>query len=91
MGISKGPKRLSGLRMLLFPAFATPQSGLGSSTEDPAASLGQAKRHGLAPPTQHRFRHQGVPRTILQRHLGLERSSFGAGHLGCREAEIGDL
>jgi hypothetical protein len=30
MGISKVTKRLSGLRMLLFPAFATTQSGLDS-------------------------------------------------------------
>src|SRR5260370_7185167 len=90
MRIRKVTKRLSGLRMLLFPAFATTESGLRSSTDDPASSLGQAKRHGLAPPTKHHFRHQGVPLTIFQRHLGLESSSCGAGHLGCREAGIGD-
>jgi hypothetical protein len=91
MRISKVTKRLSGLRMLLFPAFATTASGLRSSTDEPASSCGQTKRHGLAPPTKNGFRHQGVTLTIFQRHLGLESSPFGAGHLGCCEAEIGDL
>jgi len=91
MGLGKVTKRLRGLRMLLFPAFAATESRLRASTDEPASSLGEAKRHGLAPPPKHCFRHQGVPRTIFQRHLGLESSSCGAGHLGCREAEIGDL
>jgi hypothetical protein len=49
MGIRKLTQRLGRLGMLLFPAFATTESRLSSQTDDAASSLGQAKRHGLAP------------------------------------------
>jgi hypothetical protein len=77
--------------MLLFPAFATTESGLRPHTDDAASSLGQAKRYPLASPTKDGFRPQGVALTIFQRHLGLKRAPLGAAELGCRQAQISYL
>src|SRR6266478_3737094 len=82
MGIGKLTKRLGGLRLLLFPAFAATESRLSPQTDDPAAALGQTKRYGLAPPSKDSFRHQGVARTIFQRHRSLKRSPCGASQFG---------
>ena len=91
MGIGESTQRLDRLRMLLFPAFATTESGLRPHTDDAASSLGQAKRYPLASPTKDGFRPQGVALTIFQRHLGLKRAPFGAAELGCRQAQISYL
>jgi hypothetical protein len=90
MGRGKLPPRWGGLRMWLCPACAATASRLSPQTAAPAAALGQAQRDGLAPPPQDRCRHQGVARTLLQRHRSLKRSPFGASQCGCREAESGD-
>ena len=84
MRLGELTQRLSRLRIQLFPAFAPTESRLRPQTDDPGLSLGQAKRHGLAPPTQDGFSHQGVALTIFHRHLGLKGAPFGAGHFGCR-------
>lgn len=72
MGIGESTQRLGRLGMLLFPAFATTESGLCPQADDAASSLGQAKRDCLAPPTKDGFRTQGVALTLFQRHLGLK-------------------
>jgi hypothetical protein len=84
MRLGELTQRLSHLRMLLFPAFAPTERRLSPQPEDPGASLGEAKRHGLAPPTKDSFSHQGVALTIFYRHLGLKGAPFGTGHFGCR-------
>src|SRR6266404_4385663 len=91
MCIGELTQRFSHLRMPLFPAFAATEGRLRTATHEASASLGQAKRHRLAAPTKDGFRHQGLAATILQRHLGLKGAPCGAGHVGCREAEIGNL
>src|SRR6266446_7147176 len=82
MGIGKLTKRLGGLWLLLFPAFAATESRLSPQTDDPASALGQTTRYGLAPPPKDSFRHQGVALTIFQRHRSLKRSPFGASQFG---------
>src|SRR4030095_13946050 len=84
-------QRFSDLRLPLCPAFAATAGRLRTETHDASASLGQAKRHRLAAPTKDGFRPQGMAVTILQRHLGLKGRPCGAGHVGCREAEVGNL
>jgi hypothetical protein len=91
MSISQLTKRLSGPWVLLFPAFAATESRLRSQADDPASSLGQAKRHRLAAPTKDCFRLQGIALALFQRHLSFKRSPFRATQFGGREAQIGDV
>jgi len=79
------------LRMLLCPAFAATAGRRCTETQDARASLGSAKRHRLAVPPKDGFRPQGIAATILQCQLGLKGAPWGAGHVGCRETEIGNV
>ena len=55
MRIGELTKRCGRLLMLVFPAFASTEGRLRTKTNEPGASLCQAKRHGLASPTKKGF------------------------------------
>src|SRR6266850_8468968 len=80
IGLGELTQRLGYLRMLLFPALGPTEGRLRTETNNPSSSLRQAKRHGLASPTEEGFGHQGVAPAIFQRHLGLKGAPFGPGH-----------